>query len=161
MVTSNNLILVGLAFVVGFFVLRGSGAGSGVGSAPAGAPAEDQEIPLLQKLLADAKQLFKQTFPPLNLPKGLTTGGKTFPCRGPNCLGVLGASGVQKSINPFTGMNIITGFTGRASLKTQQFFGDISQNLKLVESGREISGSLSQLIADITNQLNIKQTNSV
>ena len=160
MVSSNNLIIAGLALVAGVFLLRGSS----LASVPALGPAdiqEDPEIGILQKLLSDAKSLFKNTFPPLNVPKGLTTGGKTFPCRGPNCLGVLGASGVQKSINPFTGMNIITGFTNRGSQKTRDFFGDISGNLKLGESGREISSSLSELIAEITNQLKIKRTNTV
>jgi len=160
MVSSNNLILAGVALVVGFFLLRGSSQTT----APAVGPVdiqEDQEISFLKNLLSEAQSLFKNTFKAPMIPKGLTTGGKTFGCRGPNCLGAQGAAGVRAAFDPFTGLRTVIGFTSRGSPKTQAFFGDISGNLERITQGNILASNLSAFIAEITNQLKIKQTNTV
>jgi len=161
MVSSSNIIFVGIALLAGVFLLRGSSLATTPAVTVADIQQEDPEIGFLQKILSSANTLLRQTFKDPILPKGLTTGGKTFPCRGPNCLGSQGAAGVRAAFDPFTGQRTVIGFTQRGSAKTQAFFGDISGNLTRILEGRQIQTNLIDFIADITNQLKIKQTNTV
>jgi len=165
MVSSNNLIIAGLALLAGFFVLRGSSLASvpAVNGADIQEEIIDPEIGILQKLLSDARSLFKNTFKDPIKPKGLCCDrfGKELPCRGPNCLGNQGAAGVIAQFDPFTGLRTVVGFGPRGSLKTQAFFGDISQNAPRIAAGNILKGDLNDFIIELQNQLKIKQTNTV
>jgi len=161
MVSSNNLILVGIALVVGFIVLRG---GSSLATVPAVSVADKQEIDPgitgLQKILAQAQSLLKNTFKAPIIPKGLCCDrfGKTLPCRGPNCVGIFGAKGTISSFDPFTGQRLAIG-------GSQQFVNitgaNFAANQARINQGLQISNDLMNFIDNITEQLKIKQTNTV
>jgi len=158
MVSSSNIILVGLALLAGVFLLRGSSQTSV--PAVSVADKQDPEIPLLENLLGQAQSLFKQTFPPpfkqvIRQPSQL---------RGPNVLGSFQAKGTRTTIDPFSGRRIAIGQTFRGTSRGAAVFGGVGQlesNRQRVIQGNILKSSLSDFIADITNQLNIKQTNSV
>jgi len=188
MVSSSNIAIVGLALLFGFFVLRGSNNQPPISpdsQAPQAFtiiqdPAQTKalpeflenlrirqeqiaSIPFLENLLSNVQQFFRQNFPPTQVIRDPVTGGK---CRGPNCLGVLGASGVRLSIDPFTGRRVIIPFGERASPKTRSFFssgqgsifGDPGQNLLRITQGNIIKGQFTDFIDNIKDQLKIFRT---
>jgi len=180
MVSSSNIVLAGVALLVGFFVLRGSSSVTpslsnaeipqafNIIQDPAQTLAlpgffadieqkkfeQEVEIPFLQKLLSDAQSLFKNTF----------NTNPTPPCRTRACKFQTFPRGSRFTIDPFSGQRIALPVGARGGSKTEAFFGGAEQlqfNLAKVTQGRILSTSLSDLIADITNQLKIKQTISV
>jgi len=189
MVSSDNQLIGLVAIILGFFVATRNKS-STVESVFRGdtvtpmseTKTQDPQIPALENLLSQATQLFTQTFrqTPFQTQreklisrvgafraKQIIRGSSTIngirvpPQRGPNVLGLFGATGVQTGIDPFTGTRILTGFGPRASFKTRSFFGDPSSNLMRITEGNIIKGQLSDFIKNIQGQLNILQTNSV
>jgi len=125
-------------------------------------PIENQQLIGLKQILSQAQSVFRNTFKDPIIRKGLTTGGKTFRCRGPNCLGSQGATGVRAAFDPFTGLRTVIGFTARGSPKTQEFFGDISGNLSRITAGNQIRLDLTNFITGIKQQIGIlESTNTV
>jgi len=180
MVSSSNLAIVGLALLAGFFVLRGNdnnnipSSSSEIPQAfniiqdPAQTKAlpqffenikqkkfeQEVEIPALQKLLSDAQSLFKNTFKPF-IPISNPTRAQRFQ---------LFPRGFRQTIDPFTGLKIALPVGPRGNVKTIAFAGGQAQldfNLRKVTEGNILKGNLSDFIADLTNQLKIKQTNTV
>jgi len=105
--------------------------------------------------LSDAKSLLKNTFKPPIPPSTRCGNG---PCRGPNLVGIFGAKGTITSIDPFTGQRVAVG-------GSQQFVNitgaNFAANQARIDRGLKISNDLMNFIANITNQLKIKQTNTV
>jgi len=164
MVSSDNQLIGLVAIVLGFFVATRKG-GSTVESifrpvvqTGTGIQPVDPEISGLQKLLAQAQDIFKNTFKAPMLTKGLTTGGKTFPCRGPNCLGIFQAKGTVSTFDPFTGQRIALA----GSSKFQQITGfNFASNQARVTQGNLFKFELGNIIKDLQGQINILQSKSV
>jgi len=164
MVTSNNM-LIGLGAIV-LAVLFFKKGGSSVESIfrPMGGNIPQENLPAnteisgLQKILAQAQDIFKNTFKAPMLTKGLTTGGKTFPCRGPNCLGIFQAKGTVSTFDPFTGARVALA----GSSKFQQITGfNFAANQARVTQGNLFKFELSNIIKDLQGQINILQSKTV
>jgi len=157
MVSSSDLAIGGLVLVLlgvsitSLFRIRG----------PSDLPQDTMEDPNqiqiqgLTDLLKEARNIFAATF---KKPPPLGCGGiGQIACRGP-LAAPFGAAGVVSSIDPFTGMRIVVGFTGRASGKTQAFIGDISANLARVQAGTTIKTQFNEFISNLRNEIKILQT---
>jgi len=119
---------------------------------------ENPQIQILKDGISQINSFIKNTFKPPILTKGLTTGGKTFPCRGPNCLGIFQAKGTRSGFDPFTGQRIaLAGSTQFQNITKASF--DI--NNQLIASGGVIRSQIDDLLSGLKNELNILQTNSV
>jgi len=159
MVSKTSILLIGAAVLLLGVTLKSNGI---KGSVSPEKPIENQQLTGLNQILSEAMSVLKNTFKDPMIPKGLTTGGKTFPCRGPNCLGSQGAAGVRAAFDPFTGQRTVIGFSARGSPKTQNFFGDISGNLSRITAGNQIKLDLTNFIAGIKQQIGIlESTNTV
>jgi len=166
MVTSNN-VLIGLGvIVIAFFFLKKNGASvesifRPVAQTSTGVQPVDPEITGLKQILAQAQSIFKNAFKAPILTKGLTTGGKTFPCRGPNCLGSFQAKGVRTSFDPFTGQRLIVGFTPRAATFLKKINPQAPFNVARITQGNIIKSDLMKIITNLTTQINILESKSV
>jgi len=158
MVSKTSILLIGAAVLFLGVTLKSNGI---KGSVSSPIPIENQQLTGLNQILSQAQTLFKNTFKAPMIPKGLTTGGKTFPCRGPNCLGPQGAAGVRAAFDPFTGVRTVIGFGPRGSQKTQDFFGDISGNLSRITAGNKIAADLSTFITGIKQQIGILESTNI
>lgn len=163
MVSRNNILLIGaavLALGIGGFSLLGNKKGGAIVQTVFGAtdppppppPPESQQLQGLRSILASAQGVLKTTFKAPKIPRGLCTGGKCFPCRGPNCLGIFQARGTLSSFDPFTGNRLAIG----GSSKFQQITGsNFALNQAKITQGNIIKSDLSAFIANITNQIGL------
>jgi len=122
------------------------------------------QINILREAIKGVQNFIKTTFKAPILTKGLTTGGKTFPCRGPNCLGIFQAKGTITSFDPFTGQRVAVGQTFRGTSKALSFLGSaasLTANQLRVTQGGDLATQARNIIKDLQGQLNILQTNSV
>jgi len=122
------------------------------------------QINILEEAIKGVQNFIKTTFKAPILTKGLTTGGKTFPCRGPNCLGIFQAKGTITSFDPFTGQRVAVGQTFRGTSKALSFLGSaasLTANQLRVTQGGDLATQARNIIKDLQGQLNILQTNSV
>jgi len=121
-------------------------------------PIQNQELTGLNQILSQAQSLFKNTFKAPIIPKGLTTGGKTFPCRGPNCLGIFQAKGTVSGFDPFTGQRLAIG-------GSQQFVNitgaNFAQNRARIAEGGRISADLTNFITGIKQQIGILESTNI
>jgi len=156
MVSSSDLAIGGLVLVLlgvtatSIFRVRG----------PTDLPQDSMEDPTdpqisgLQKILGQAQSILKNTFKAPIIPKGLGGG----PCRGPNCLGIFQARGTRSTFDPFTGQRIaLAGSTQFQNITGSNF----AINQARVTQGNIIKSDLMEFIANIQNQLKIKQANTV
>jgi len=168
MVSFGSGALLGLGAVALFlFLNRGSSLGPNGPDAVAPdavseiLPPEIMENPQIQILkdgISQINSFIKDTFKAPILTKGLTTGGKTFPCRGPNCLGIFQAKGTRSGFDPFTGQRIaLAGSTQFQNITKASF--DI--NNQLIASGQVVRSQIDDLLRGLKSELNILQTNSV
>jgi len=164
MVTSNNM-LIGLgAIVIAFFFLKKNGASVESIFRPdvsPSTPTENPELTGLKQILSQVQGIFKNAFKAPMLTKGLTTGGKTFPCRGPNCLGLAQARGTLTGFDPFTGRRVILG----GSQKLQNIIGQgpsqFAFSQQRITQGNILKADFMKFIANLTTQINILQSKSV
>jgi len=119
---------------------------------------ENPQIQVLKDTISGVQAFFKNTFKAPILTPGLTTGGKTFPCRGPNCLGIFQAKGTSSSFDPFTGVRLATAGSTQFQNITGSNFG---ANQTLISQGNKLKSDVSDIILNLQNELNILQTNSV
>jgi len=118
----------------------------------------DPEIPLLKNLISQVQGFIKTSFKAPIIPKGLTTGGKTFPCRGPNCLGIFQARGTVSSFDPFTGQRLAIG----GSTQFQNITGsNFALNQQRITQGNLLKSEVMSFLSDLQGQLKILQTKSV
>jgi len=163
MVSNKTKLLIGagLALVVIALSLKPKGSGSNVlpPSDMVTPPIESGELQGLQKILGQAQALLKNTFKAPILRQGLTTGGKTAPCRGPNCLGIFAAKGTRSAFNPFTGQRIaLAGSTEFQNITGANF----EQNQFLIDQGVQTGTDLRSFISSLESQINtLTTTNNV
>jgi len=125
---------------------------------------ENPQINILKEAIAGVQNFIKTTFKAPILTKGLTTGGKTFPCRGPNCLGIFQAKGTITSFDPFTGQRVAIGQTSRGSAKALSFLGtaaSLTSSLTRITAGGDLMAQAQGIIKDLQGQLSILETKTV
>jgi len=119
---------------------------------------ENPQIQILKDAIKGVQGFFSTTFKAPMLTKGLVTGGKQLPCRGPNCLGIFQAKGTRSVFDPFTGQRLAIG----GSSKFQQITGsNFSSNLQRITQGNLLKTQTLDILADLKGQLKILETNSV
>ncbi len=183
MVSQDNVLIGIIGIIVASFLTRKNGV-SMVESVfrptvtpLSNAPVDSPQIQMLKDAIAGVQGFIKRTFKAPNLPPSpieiIMRGGQRIArqtlarkrgqvgCRGPNCLGALGATGVRTAFDPFTGQRLLIGFGPRASPKTRTFFGDPSANLFKVTQGQALFTEANTILAQLKSQLNILQTKSV
>jgi len=116
------------------------------------------QINILEQAIKGVQNFISTTFKAPILTKGLTTGGKTFPCRGPNCLGIFQAKGTISSFNPFTGARVALGGSDIFQRITGSNF---LSNQQIVTQGGALKLQATNIIKDLQRELNILQTKSV
>jgi len=165
MVTSRNVIIAGLALVVGFIVLRGfnntASIGASITPTVENIPTENPQIKILNDAIKGVQGFITRTFKTPILTKGLTTGGKTLPCRGPNCLGSFQARGTVSGFDPFTGRRVALAGSQVFQNITGTSAGQFALNQQRITQGAALSSQANQILLDLQNQLKILQTNTV
>jgi len=175
MVSRNNILLIGAAILlvsVGGLSLFGSKKAGPISQTvfrttdpPPLPPLPNpnaQEIKGLSLILNQAQSILKTRFKDPIIPKGLTTGGKTFPCRGPNCLGLAQARGTLTGFDPFTGQRVILAGSQKFQNITGQGSATFAFNQSRISAGIKTKMDLTDFIANIRQQIGIlESTNTV
>jgi len=181
MVSSSNLALVGVALLVGFFLLRGSSnvtpslSNSQIPQAfniiqdPKQTLALPQffkdvkftqekiaSLPSLEKLFSEASNIFRNTF---KAPRKISK----FQARREG-IGSFAAKGTISTIDPFTGLRTAIGQTFRGTSRGAAVFGGVGQlaiNRQRVIQGNILKSMFSDFLAGLRGEINIIKTISV
>jgi len=161
MVSSGNIILVGLGILIlGIVAFRGFGSGRDdtLSEDPIKIQTENPQIKSLKNIISEVEGFIKTNFKaPIRTP-GLTTGGKTFPCRGPNCLGIFQAKGTRTQFDPISGQRLAVAGSPTFQNITETNF---ALNQSRIQQGIALKSDFTSFLKDLQGQLNIIQTNSV
>jgi len=162
MVSRDSILGIGIALLFGL-ILSSKNGNILQGGAPSPVdPSIDldpvgTEISFIQTQINQAMSFLKSNFKDPILTKGLTTGGKTFPCRGPNCLGIFQAKGTVTSFDPFTGQRLAIA----GSTPFQNITGfDFGANQTRIDQGNSIKSTIQAFIDDSSSQIDILEANS-
>jgi len=159
MVSKTSILLIGAAVLLLGVTLKSSGIKTTV-SQPI--PIENKELTGLNQILSQAQNLFKNTFKAPILTKGLVTGGKQLPCRGPNCLGIFQAKGTRTAFDPFTGQRLAIGGSTQFTNITGTGAAQFASNQARITTGGRIAADLTTFITGIKQQIGIlESTNNV
>jgi len=155
MVSKTSILLIGAAVLLLGVTLKSNGI---KGSVSSPIPIENKELTGLNQILSQATSLLKSTFKAPIIPKGLCTGGKCFPCRGPNCLGIFQAKGTVSSFDPFTGQRVALA----GSSKFQQITGsNFALNQSRITAGNQIKFDLMNFITGIKQQIGLLESTNI
>ncbi len=155
MVSKTSIFLIGAAILLLGVTLKSNGIKTTV-SQPI--PIENKELTGLNQILSQAQSVLKNTFKAPILTKGLVTGGKQLPCRGPNCLGIFQAKGTVSSFDPFTGVRLALA----GSSKFQQITGaNFAFNQSRITAGNQIKSELDNFITGIKQQIGILESTNI
>jgi len=161
MVSSTNILLGALvAAVLGFIFLKKNGTNF-IPNAPEPIVTENPQIKILNDAIKGVQGFINTAFKTPILTKGLTTGGKTFPCRGPNCLGIFQARGTVSGFDPFTGQRVALGGSTQFQNITGLNLSQFGLNQQRITQGGVLLSEAQGIIKDLQGQLSILETKSV
>jgi len=154
MVSQTNIILVGIALLVGFVFLRNNNNFSSTSSPSEITIQENPQIQILKDAIKGVQGFINTTFKAPPPRTNLSRAARFQPL----------PKGSRFAIDPFSGVRIPLPVGPRGNVKTISFFGGqnvLDFNLRKVTQGIKLSTQANQILADLKGQLSILDTKSV